>query len=73
MNKGILTVLIICFVLAMALTFISIQPQKTETSQTPVISNFEECAAANNPVMESYPRKCRVNGVTYTENIDIEQ
>ena len=35
-----------------------------------VVANFEECVAAGNPVMESYPRQCRAaNGQTYTENI----
>ncbi len=33
------------------------------------ISNFEECAAAGNPVMESYPRQCRANGVLYVEQV----
>jgi hypothetical protein len=31
------------------------------------ITNFEECIAAGNPVMESYPRQCSVNGRTFTE------
>ncbi len=34
------------------------------------ISNFEECVAAGNPVMESYPRRCAANGVTYIEEIN---
>ena len=33
------------------------------------ITNFVECAAAGNPVMESYPRQCSVNGQTFTEEI----
>jgi hypothetical protein len=33
------------------------------------ISDFEECAAAGNPVMESYPRQCRADGVTYVEDV----
>ena len=36
------------------------------------VSNFEECVAAGNPVMESYPRKCTANGQTFTENIGNE-
>lgn len=31
------------------------------------ISNFEECVAAGNPVLESYPEKCTANGKTYTK------
>jgi hypothetical protein len=33
------------------------------------ISTFEECAAAGNPIMESYPRKCSADGKTFTEVI----
>ncbi len=34
------------------------------------ITNFEECATAGNPVMESYPRQCRTNGENFVEIID---
>jgi hypothetical protein len=45
-----------------------------ENQNVPVstITNFEECAAAGNPVMESYPRQCRANGQNFTENIGNE-
>ncbi|KAF6243277.1 hypothetical protein C6988_04170 [Nitrosopumilus sp. b1] len=34
------------------------------------IDSFEECAAAGNPVMESFPRQCRTNnGQTFVEEI----
>lgn len=33
------------------------------------VSNFEECVSADNPVMESYPRQCSHEGVTYVEDI----
>lgn len=36
------------------------------------VTNFEECAEAGNPVMESYPRQCRHEGVTFTEFIGNE-
>jgi hypothetical protein len=29
------------------------------------IGSFDECAAAGNPVMESYPEQCSTNGHTY--------
>jgi hypothetical protein len=40
--------------------------------ETVTVTNFEECAAAGNPVMESYPRQCRdpVSGRTFTEIIE---
>lgn len=34
------------------------------------INSFEECVAAGNPVMESYPRQCRANGQTFIEVIE---
>jgi heat shock protein HslJ len=33
------------------------------------ITNFDECAAAGYPVMESYPRQCRANNQTFAEVI----
>jgi hypothetical protein len=33
------------------------------------ITNFEECVAAGNPVMESYPRQCRADGQTFVEEL----
>ncbi|GEM_PF-687409 len=33
------------------------------------ITTFEECTAAGNPVMESYPRQCRAGELTFTESI----
>ena len=43
--------------------------------EEPVVTNFEECVAAGNPVMESYPRQCRHQNTTYVEDRedDIEQ
>jgi hypothetical protein len=34
------------------------------------VSNFEECAKAGNPIMESYPRQCRSkDGQTFREDV----
>ncbi len=33
------------------------------------ITNFEECVAAGNPVMESYPRQCQADGRTFVEDV----
>lgn len=38
----------------------------------PVATNFEECAAAGNPIMESYPRQCRQGNQSFIENIGNE-
>jgi len=38
----------------------------------PAVSNFEECAALNGAIMESYPRQCSYDSQTFTENIGNE-
>lgn len=45
-----------------------------ENQNVPVVTvtNFDECVAAENPVMESYPRQCRADGQTFTEYIGNE-
>ncbi|MFA5841902.1 MAG: Gmad2 immunoglobulin-like domain-containing protein [Candidatus Paceibacterota bacterium] len=42
------------------------------SEKSPLVAGFEECVAAGNPVMESYPRQCRSGGGTFTENIGNE-
>lgn len=38
----------------------------------PVVTNFAECVAVGNQVMESYPRQCRHGDRTFTEDIGNE-
>jgi hypothetical protein len=47
-------------------------PAGNENTNVVTITNFEECAVAGNPVMESYPRQCNANGQTFTEYIGNE-
>ncbi|MFH2136829.1 MAG: Gmad2 immunoglobulin-like domain-containing protein [Patescibacteria group bacterium] len=49
-----------------------ILPVENENTNTALITNFEECVVAGNPVMESYPRQCRANGQNFTEYIGNE-
>lgn len=46
-----------------------------ETPSTPAqsIRNFQECAAAGNPIMESYPEQCAANGQTFVNETQQEQ
>ena len=38
------------------------------------VTNFDECVAAGNPVMESYPRQCRsLDGQLFVEDINIQK
>ncbi len=65
---GLLLVAGIFVVLAMWVY--AVAPKMQPSMPEPVISNFEECAAAGNPVMESYPRQCRgADGRLFVEEI----
>lgn len=42
-----------------------------EKAMVASVGNFEECAAAGNPVMESYPRQCRTgDGRHFIERVN---
>lgn len=73
-NKGILvafSAIILLFAAGFSAWYLGAQnkndnPDEVYTGQ---ITNFEECVAVGNPVMESYPRQCRHNGQTFVEEI----
>lgn len=60
-----LIVILILIIVGLAIAWKFIENGKAE----PVVSNFEECVIAGNPIMESYPRQCRHEGENYIENI----
>lgn len=64
--RHILFVILIIAVFGVAWGF-----SKKELPQ-PIVTNFEECVAAGNPVMESYPRQCRDGEQSFTEDIGNE-
>ena len=37
------------------------------------VTNFEECAALGNPIMESYPEQCAHKGIVYTRELALEE
>ena len=43
------------------------EPQ--ETPKTQQVTSFEECAAAGNPILESYPRRCKSGDAFFTEEV----
>src|SRR3989344_8105207 len=52
----------------LAWVIIQISPRIGDSNFSSV-TNFEECVAAGNPVMESYPRQCRsADGKLFVEN-----
>jgi len=42
----------------------------TPAIESPTVTNFEECVAAGNPIMESYPRQCSDQDQTFFEEIE---
>lgn len=46
----------------------NVQRQAPEISDAQVVTNFEECVAAGNPVMESHPERCMVHGETFVND-----
>jgi len=78
-QKGFSVVIVLAILLVVALVgfagwrILQKEPVKASNSDAPKqssqISNFEECAAAGNPIMESYPEQCTANGKTYTKEI----
>jgi len=67
----ILIILVISAFISVTVDFV----EKKTHEQIPPPTNFEECAAEGNPVMESYPRQCiSKEGEHFTEDIteDIE-
>lgn len=49
-----------------------LMPAGNENANTAAITNFDECVAAGNPVMESWPRQCRAGEENFTEDIGNE-
>ncbi|MCH7560679.1 MAG: hypothetical protein IIC67_04815, partial [Thaumarchaeota archaeon] len=56
MKPVIIAVIIVILVVAIGALMVT---EKETVSDTSIINNFEECIAAGNPAMESYPRQCR--------------
>ncbi len=53
-----------------ALLFLASCSEGPEKKVEKRIASFDECVAAGNPVMESYPRQCRADGELFVEKID---
>ena len=62
MTKALIIVFSVAVIAIVGCQFISGTPDA-------VVTNFEQCVGAGNPVMESYPRQCRHEGVTYVEEL----
>lgn len=72
MEKKIIVVVafVILLVGAAFLYFKFYLPQNSSQHPVSQIKNFEECLAAGNAIMESYPRQCRTeDGIMFIEDI----
>lgn len=64
--KRILPLISIVFVIvALGVAWMLLKKETPEFA----VTNFEECVAAGNPVMESYPRGCRAGDQTFIEEV----
>ena len=64
-KKVILVIIVVAAVFVAAWLFM-----RPATEPVAVITNFDECVAAGNPIMESFPAQCRtVNGLLFIEEI----
>ncbi len=64
-NKLSLIIIFLLFIFAGLALFYFKKPVATQI----VVTNFQECVSAGNPIMESYPRQCNADGKNYTEFI----
>jgi len=70
----IIAVIIVILVVAIGALMITPEKEMVSDIDEPIINNFEECIAAGNPAMESYPRQCRTpDGEHFVESIQEEQ
>ncbi|MDD3399734.1 MAG: Gmad2 immunoglobulin-like domain-containing protein [Candidatus Pacebacteria bacterium] len=73
MKKIIFWIVFIIIIAGAAAYYLFFYQPAEEGPKVQDINNFEECAEAGYPVMESYPRQCRVpEGETFTEDIGNE-
>lgn len=57
------SIIAIILIIVAVITFSNLSREKS------LISNFEQCAAAGHPILESFPRQCKVGDKIFTEKI----
>lgn len=62
-------IIIIALILIAAAIIIPLLIFSPSSTQKQDVNDFITCVDAGNPVMESYPRRCRNNDITYIEDI----
>lgn len=72
MKKTVLGIIVVVSLLVLGNALYAYLNNAPKTERTAAVTNFLECVAAGNPVMESYPRRCQDGDRTYTEDVDNE-
>lgn len=72
MKKAIFIIFLI-FAIAISYILITSKENKESENNTVVVSSFEECVLAGNPIMESYPRQCVDGDNLFIEEIENEE
>ena len=74
-ERYVILLLILAFiVIGVGSTLLQTGFDRSNGDNVSVITNFNECAFAGYPVMESYPRQCRTpDGKLFVEKIDRDQ
>jgi hypothetical protein len=70
MKKRIISIIILV-ILAIILGLL-LNYTKKVTLPIPLVTSFELCVEAGNPVMESFPRQCNSDGKTFVEDVGNE-
>jgi len=72
--KSILSLVFIVLIIIIGGILVWAEKSSKEEEPAPEarITSFEECVAAGNPAMESWPRQCRAGDETFTEDIGNE-
>lgn len=65
MNKGFLISLLVLILIILLMVWL----YQWSLPRSPKIINFQECVAAGNPIIDSWPRQCRVGDQILTEEM----
>jgi hypothetical protein len=70
---GVAGLIAILFVaLVSGFTYIRVKQADKEIASTRQVDNFDQCVAAGNPIMESFPEQCTAKGQTFTKETEMD-
>ena len=71
-KKNIVRLALVAVAILIGFIFIFILQFTRKEESATIATNFAECVAKGNPIMESYPRQCRDGNQTFTEDVGNE-